>query len=126
MRKIKDECFECGSTGSLHDHHVVPRVIGGSKTIKLCEHCHGKIHGLDFTDHSILVKKGIEDAKRRGVRLGRPTGILRSSVFLKKHLDIIECLKKNMSVRKTATYTNKGGSTVQRVKKILEYEKNKV
>lgn len=123
MRKIKDEChkcYECGDTDNLQNHHIIPRVIGGNKTIKLCGNCHGKIHGLDFTDHSILIKKGLEDAKKRGVRLGRPTGTLRRSVFLKHHLDIKECLEKGMSVRKTAKYTNKGASTVQRVKKALE------
>ena len=63
-------CFECGSNGPLHNHHVVPRKLGGTKTVPLCEKCHGKIHNLDFTNHGILVKKGLDDARSRGVKLG--------------------------------------------------------
>ena len=39
------------SINDLHKHHVVPRSLGGKKTIKICSVCHGKIHNLDFTNH---------------------------------------------------------------------------
>jgi 5-methylcytosine-specific restriction endonuclease McrA len=38
------ECFECGAPAA-HQHHVVPRSLGGTKTVPLCEGCHGKVHG---------------------------------------------------------------------------------
>ena len=38
-------CWECGAPAE-HDHHVVPRSAGGTKTIPLCGPCHGKVHGV--------------------------------------------------------------------------------
>lgn len=36
-------CFECGKPAE-HRHHVVPRSLGGTKTIPLCTPCHRKVH----------------------------------------------------------------------------------
>lgn len=65
-------CFECGTTDNIHQHHVVPRTLGGTKTIPLCEKCHGLIHGMNFSDHSTLTKIGLDNARKRGVKLGNP------------------------------------------------------
>lgn len=65
-------CFECGQVGESHNHHVVPRVLGGTKTVPLCECCHGKVHGIDFTKHSELTKVGLQAARDRGAVLGNP------------------------------------------------------
>ena len=66
------------------------------------------------------INSGIAEARRKGVRLGRPEGTtLARAVFLEKHKDIIRQLKAGQSVRNTAKITGKGGSTVQRVKLAL-------
>jgi len=39
-------CFECGEAAE-HDHHVVPRSRGGTKTVPLCGPCHAKAHDMD-------------------------------------------------------------------------------
>lgn len=65
------ECFECAGPAVM-DHHVIPRSLGGVRTVPLCEICHGKIHSIDFTDHSQLIKQGLEKARKRGATLGRP------------------------------------------------------
>lgn len=62
-------CFECGNP-SDHNHHVIPKVYGGTKTIPLCERCHGKVHDRRFTNHREMTRKGLEKAKSRGVKLG--------------------------------------------------------
>lgn len=36
-------CFECDAAAD-HDHHVVPRVHGGTKTVPLCETHHAMVH----------------------------------------------------------------------------------
>lgn len=36
-------CFECGHPAE-HAHHVVPALLGGTKTVPLCTPCHGKAH----------------------------------------------------------------------------------
>src|SRR5260370_3356075 len=66
------------------------------------------------------IKSGLAQAKRKGVRLGRPKGTkLNRDVFLQKHKDILRQLRRGQSVRNTAKITGKGVSTVQRVKLML-------
>ena len=63
------------------------------------------------------IKSGLAQAKRKGVRLGRPKGTkLSREIFLQKHKDILRQLKAGHSVRNIAKITDKGVSTVQRVK----------
>jgi len=66
------KCFECETTEDLHEHHVVPRSRGGTKTVTLCHQCHMKAHGRDGKglNHSRLTKEGLKRAKERGVKLG--------------------------------------------------------
>lgn len=113
-------CFECGSKKELHQHHVIPRSLGGTNTISLCHKCHAKIHTLNFTDHSILIKKGLEKARQNGKNLGRPKNSGYSDCdVLNKHSDVVVCLNDGISIRKTGKKLNKSFSTIQRVKKIL-------
>jgi uncharacterized protein YegP (UPF0339 family) len=72
---MNEICFECESVGEIHQHHVIPLSLGGTKTVPLCVDCHGKIHNLDFRNHSVLTKKGLENAKKRGVKLGSPQNL---------------------------------------------------
>jgi DNA invertase Pin-like site-specific DNA recombinase len=63
------------------------------------------------------IRSGLDEARRKGHKLGRPTGSTDSrKEFMAKHSDIIRRLKEGHSVRNTAKITGKGGSTVQRVK----------
>ena len=68
-------CFECGIDGEIHNHHVVPKSKGGTKTVPLCIICHGKIHGRDFLNHKQLTRQGLANAKKRGVKLGKPENL---------------------------------------------------
>lgn len=67
----RDQCFECGSTGDLHGHHVVPEVMGGTKTIPLCVKHHGMVHGRDMTSHAHLIKLGQAKARAEGIKWGQ-------------------------------------------------------
>ena len=66
------KCFECGATNDIQDHHVVPRLRGGTKTVPLCYTCHMKAHGRDSRgmNHKKLTKAALAQAKARGVKLG--------------------------------------------------------
>lgn len=66
-------CFECGKTAE-HNHHVVPKVLGGTKTIPLCTNCHGLVHDKNMTRHKELQKIGIAKAKKEGKYKGRKRG----------------------------------------------------
>lgn len=63
------------------------------------------------------INSGLAEARRKGVRLGRPPGTTTSDeVLLKKHRDIVRQLNDGQSVRDAAKLTGKGASTVQRIK----------
>lgn len=54
------ECFECGNPAT-ENHHVIPKSLGGTKTVPLCSLCHMKVHGLDKTRRA---ENHIENTKR--------------------------------------------------------------
>jgi hypothetical protein len=71
MPSNRATCFECGNRAS-QAHHVVPAVMGGTRTIMLCAGCHARAHpGRKPADISKLTKEGLIRARARGVRLGR-------------------------------------------------------
>lgn len=39
-------CYECGEPAN-EKHHMIPKSLGGTKTIDLCSACHCKIHGFE-------------------------------------------------------------------------------
>jgi DNA invertase Pin-like site-specific DNA recombinase len=66
------------------------------------------------------INSGLAEARRKGVTLGRPKGsTMPEKELLTKHADIVKHLRKGQSVRNTAKITEKGISTVQRVKALL-------
>lgn len=66
------------------------------------------------------IKSGLDEARRKGVKLGRPEGSsLEAAELMRKHADIVRALKAGQSVRNAAKITGKGASTVQRVKAVL-------
>ena len=65
-------CFECDAPAD-HHHHVVPRSLGGRRTVPLCGACHARAHGLDdrtWAGHAGLVRAAIAVKKARGERVG--------------------------------------------------------
>jgi DNA invertase Pin-like site-specific DNA recombinase len=69
------------------------------------------------------INSGLNQARRKGVVLGRPKGSTASSdELLAKHADIVRLLKQGQSIRHAGKISGKGFSTVQRVKKILDQQ----
>jgi hypothetical protein len=63
-------CFECAGEAH-HQHHVVPRVHGGTKTVWLCSPCHGLAHSHNMPLPK-LIKEGIAKARlKNGGQWGR-------------------------------------------------------
>ena len=53
-------CVECGNKAE-ENHHVIPRVLGGTFTVPLCSICHGLVHGLlGRGSHGELTRKGLD------------------------------------------------------------------
>jgi DNA invertase Pin-like site-specific DNA recombinase len=66
------------------------------------------------------VKSGLDEARRKGVRLGRPTGSSMSDAdYLAGHKDVAKFLRAGHSIRNTATLAGCSPATVQRVKRLI-------
>jgi pyridoxal biosynthesis lyase PdxS len=63
-------CFECGKPATEH-HHVVPRSLGGTRTVPLCCGCHDMAH--DMRRHhgrGGLTARALQAKRTRGERVG--------------------------------------------------------
>lgn len=65
----RTRCFDCGAPAT-HEHHVVPVSLGGTKTIPLCERCHGLVHGVNLLHTRRLTKAALAAKRARGERAG--------------------------------------------------------
>ena len=96
---MSDKCFECDEPAQCN-HHIIPKSLGGTKTIPLCLSCHSKVHGKDFVKMSKLKKIGLEKAKKRGIFPGR-----KSLFALKPELvDIIKKLRRKKPNQKRLSW----------------------
>ncbi len=59
-------CFECGSEEDIHHHHVVPKSLGGTKTLPLCSKCHSLVHSKHLTSTSRLTKEALDKIRIEG------------------------------------------------------------
>jgi len=123
-------CFECGESEKIHNHHVVPRIKGGTKTIPLCEVCHGKVHG----DHMLKIQRlaWVGRKKKREGKIinnlplddwGRPKGSKEDiSTFLNKpkNIEIAEYLKKGLKIMEIVNLTGCSNKTIIKVKKQMK------
>jgi len=71
--KDRGKCFECGENAQC-DHHVIPKILGGTKTIPLCRPCHSKVHSRDLVSMAGLQNKGKADRKAEGGFVGGRPG----------------------------------------------------
>jgi len=61
-------CFECDAPAECM-HHVVPRSRGGTKTVPLCERCHGLVHDVEISTKA-LTKQALARKRALGERIG--------------------------------------------------------
>lgn len=120
---MERKCFECNQPAD-HAHHVVPKVLGGTRTLPLCEVCHGKVHGCNWVNHGSLTRAGLQRAKAAGKVLGNPhkrllglaaqrgaaTNRRKADAFAASTLPIIQAYQRQgMSLRAIAEELNKCG-----------------
>jgi len=63
------KCFECDAPAQC-DHHVIPKSLGGTKTVPLCRPCHSKVHSTDLVSMIGLQKQGKKSRKAKGGYVG--------------------------------------------------------
>lgn len=95
-----------------HVRHVI-RVLRLTGKLRSSAEEPPSIPSAPSTSERII--SGLAEARRNGVRLGRPKGKTDTAALLDKHSDIVEHVGNGLSIRKTAEATGKGVSTVQRV-----------
>jgi hypothetical protein len=80
-------CFECDVQAD-HAHHVVPKSLGGTKTVNLCAPCHSKVHSPHLLKTSALTKKAMDERKALGMYCGGnvPYGKKLKDAFLIDHV----------------------------------------
>ncbi len=59
------DCFEYGATAE-HEHHVIPRSLGGTRTVPVCGACHSKVHSVSLTDVRRLTAVALAAKRARG------------------------------------------------------------
>jgi hypothetical protein len=107
------KCFECGEEAN-HEHHVVPKSLGGTKTVLLCETHHGLIHDLNFLNHKELIVNKLKENKNNNKKYTKiaPYGYKwkGDKMFINKNeqkiINIILSLKDKLSTVKIAKYLN--------------------
>jgi len=137
---MEDKCFECETTEDLHQHHVVPRSRGGTKTVALCHSCHMKAHGRDgnASNSKKLIIDGLRRKRLEGQIQGRANYGYEISKCRTKLLEVVEeqnvlgivdgmiedgnRLKKVVAHLNDNGYRNRGGRkwSYQNLYKILE------
>jgi hypothetical protein len=134
-RKIELVCFECEAKAH-HAHHVVPRVLGGTKTVTLCSICHAKIHGDHLLRTSELTKAGMKKAKDAGFYVyGRaPFGSMVVDGRLRKNNREQKIIKEIVKMKDAGTYLSTISDVIEAkhgvklsissIKRIVVREKN--
>lgn len=140
MKKLEidlDLCFECLAPAE-HLHHVVPEVLGGTKTVPLCRGCHGKIHDLPSLGSGELVNQGQQQARAEGANIGvLPFGLrytdrldLRGRRIVEEHPDEKAALDAIMSLVDAglddATIASAANAAGYRTRKGLPWSKDTI
>lgn len=63
------ECFECGNVAT-YKHHIIPRLLGGTKTVALCGTCHAKAHFKTHWKTGELTALALRKRREAGLKNG--------------------------------------------------------
>lgn len=90
-------------------------IITQDETITVCSYHHNLMHGIvkfQLAEHSNLIKKGQEIARKRGIKVGRPTKLT------KEYVDIVkEQYQKGVPIKKISNSVGLGIGTIYEIVK---------
>jgi DNA invertase Pin-like site-specific DNA recombinase len=85
-------------------------VISEDETITVCSYHHNLMHGIvkfQMAEHSSMIKRGQEAARKKGVKIGRP-----SKITKEYEDDVIDQYKRKVPLKKIAASVGLGVGTV--------------
>lgn len=104
--KDQIKCFECDTIEDIEHHHVVPRVLGGTRTIPLCSSCHCKVHDRKKTNISKLTTEGLAKMRKNNKLI---SGFIPYGYDLAKNKkDLTKNKQEQKNIRKMKKLRNKG------------------
>lgn len=101
----------------------IPTLNNEGKPSMICEILYTVYSSLARQEREKMIERiesGLEEARRRGVKLGRPEGSsLSDENFLKKYKKVVKSLEQKISIRDVAKLHGVSKFTVEQVKKVL-------
>ena len=116
------QCFECEKAEDqieMHDHHIVPKSKGGTKTISLCCVCHGLVHGKRDMNIGELTKGAMQTLIKKNKTTGKvPYGfradfegkLYKNREEILTLIQIEDCRNQGLSFRKIVSFLNDQGT----------------
>ena len=106
-------CVICGTNKNLHQHHIVPKALGGDdhqhNFLTLCDEHHSWIHNIRKTRSKGGFVAAIKAGQKNGVG-GRP------KLEKKKVDEVVYYWYQGLSYRQIRNKTGVGLSTISRIK----------
>ena len=121
-KQIGLECCNCSSKNNLEYHHIVPIALGGLDDISniccLCSQCHHLIHygSISNINNSNLIKQGMQNAKEKGINIGRP----RTTINDISNDLIMDIIMEKINITTIAKKYNISRKTVYKYKNIIK------
>lgn len=66
------------------------------------------------------INSGLDEARRQGVKLGRPKGLVSVDATLERHADVVRGIRRGESIRAVASLTGKSTATVRKVADLMK------
>lgn len=86
-----------------------PERLGGTQTVPLCEKCHSKVNDRSMVGHRELIRKGLIEARAKGIKLGQPKKLTPAKAFEIQGLHAC-----GLSMKEIAALTNVSVGTVHK------------
>lgn len=80
---------------------------------------HAEITQEEVRTLSSRIKSGLDHARKKGKRIGRPEGLMTNDELLKRYPGMVRDIKAGISVRKTAAIHDVCQTTVMKVKRAI-------
>ena len=118
-----DKCFECNEPAQAN-HHVVPKILGGTQTVPLCNDCHSKVHDKDLIKMKSLRAVQCEKLASLGRYVGGPAPFGYRWTAKKYDKELVINDEEKIIVQKFFSLVIESGKSLEKITKIIALEYN--